>query len=36
MKCAQIGGAYLQCVNNHYAKFEYKRMNSVGVTDYTN
>ena len=29
-------GAHLQCVNNHYAKFEYKGMNSVGVTDYTN
>ena len=22
MKCAQIGGAYLQYVNNHLAKFE--------------
>ena len=30
-----IGGAHLQCVNNHYAKFEYKGMNTVGVTDYT-
>ena len=30
------GGAHLQCVNNHYAKFEYKGMNTVGVTDYTN
>ena len=29
-------GAHLQCVNNHYAKFEYKVMNTVGVTDYTN
>ena len=28
-------GAHLQCVNNHYAKFEYKVMNTVGVTDYT-
>ena len=28
--------AHLQCVNNHNAKFEYKRMNTVGVTDYTN
>ena len=26
----------LQCVNNHYAKFEYKEMKTVGVTDYTN
>ena len=29
-------GAHLQCVNNHYAKFEYKDMNTVGVKDYTN
>ena len=29
-------GAHYQCVNNHYAKFEYKVMNTVGVTDYTN
>ena len=26
----KIGGAHLQCVNNHYAKFEYKGMNTVG------
>ena len=32
----KIVGAHLQCVNNHYAKFEYKKMNTVGVTDYTN
>ena len=34
----KIGGAHLQCVNNHYAKFEYKGMNTVVhvVTDYTN
>ena len=32
----KIGGAHLQCVNNHCAKFEYKGMKSVGVTDYTN
>ena len=32
----KIVNAYLQCVNNHYAKFEYKGMNTVGVTDYTN
>ena len=31
----KIEGAHLQCVNNHYAKFEYKGMNTVGVTDYT-
>ena len=29
-------GAHLQCMNNHYANFEYKRMNTVRVTDYTN
>ena len=29
-------GAHFQCVNNHYAKFKYKGMNTVGVTDYTN
>ena len=28
-------GAHLQCVYNHYAKFEYKVINTVGVTDYT-
>ena len=32
----KIEGAHLQWVNNHYAKFEYKRMKTVGVTDYTN
>ena len=32
----KIGGAHLQCVNNHFAKFEYKGINTVGVTDYTN
>ena len=26
----KIGGAYLYCVNNHYAKFEYKGMKTVG------
>ena len=29
-------GAHLQCVNNHYAKFEYKGMETGGVTYYTN
>ena len=29
-------GAHLHCVNNHYAKFEYKVMITVGVTNYTN
>ena len=32
----KIGGAHLQCMSNHYAKFEYKGMQTVGVTDYTN
>ena len=32
----KIGGAHLQCVNNHYAKFEYKGMKTILVTDYTN
>ena len=36
MKCAQNRRYMLQCVNNHYEKFEYKGMNTVGVTDYTN
>ena len=31
----KIGGAHLKFVNNHYAKYEYKGMNTVGVTDYT-
>ena len=28
--------ANLQYVNNHYTKFEYIGINTVGVTDYTN
>ena len=32
----KIDGAHLQYVNNLCAKFEYKGMNTVGVTDYTN
>ena len=32
----RIGGAHLKCMNNHYAKFEYKGMKTVGVTDHTN
>ena len=32
----KIEGAHLQCVNNHYAKFEYKGINTLGVTEYTN
>ena len=30
-----VAGAHLQCVNNHYAKFEYKGLKSVLNTDYT-
>ena len=30
-----VASAHLQCVNTHYAKFEYKGMKLVGVTDYT-
>ena len=30
------GGAHAQCMNSHYAKFEYKGMKTVGVTIYTN
>ena len=32
----EIEGANFQSVNNYYAKFEYKGINTVGVTDYTN
>ena len=32
----KMKGAHLQWVNNHYAKFENKEMEAVGVTDYTN
>ena len=32
----KIEGANLQCVNDHYAKFECKEIRTVGVTDYTN
>ena len=32
----KIEGAHLQCVNNYYAKFEYKGMKTIRVTDYTN
>ena len=28
-------GAHPRCLNNHYARFEYKEMETVGVTDYT-
>ena len=35
MNVLKIVGANLQCVNNHWAKFEYKGMNTVGVTDFT-
>ena len=36
MKRAKMEGTHLQYVNNHYLKYEYKGMNTVGVTDYTN
>ena len=29
----KIRRAHLQCVNNHYAKFEYKGINTIGGTD---
>ena len=32
----KMGVANLHRVNNHYAKFEYKEINTVGVTNYTN
>ena len=28
-------GVHLQCVNNYYAKFEYKGMKTFGVGEYT-
>ena len=30
-----IGGAYVHCMNNHSAKFEYKGMRTVEDTEYT-
>ena len=36
IKFAQKGEAHVQCMNNHYAKFEYKGMKTLGVTDNTN
>ena len=35
-KVVKIEVAHIQCVNIYYAKFEYKGMNTIGVTDYTN
>ena len=32
----RIGGAHVQCMNNHYPKFEYLGMKTGGVTIYTN
>ena len=32
----KMKGGHLQCVNIHYAKFEYKEMKTVEVTDNTN
>ena len=36
IKFAQEGEAHVQCMNNHFAKFEYKGMKTLGVTDNTN
>ena len=36
MKYVQERRLYILCVNNHYAKFEYKGMKMVGFTDFTN
>ena len=36
MNVHKIVGAHLQCMNNHYANFEYKGLNTVRVSDYTN
>ena len=33
---AQKGEAHVQGTNNHYAKFEYYRMKTLGVKDNTN
>ena len=30
-----VADAHLQCVNNHYTKFEYKGMKSVWIAHYT-
>ena len=32
----KIKGAHFQCLTNHYAKFKYLGMKTVGVTDNTN
>ena len=32
----KIGGTHLQCMNNNYARFEYKGEKTTRVTDYTN
>ena len=34
-KCAQKAVARFQCVNNYYAKFAYKGMETVGDKDYS-
>ena len=36
IKYAQKGEAHVQCMNNHYAKFEYLGIKTLGVTDNTN
>ena len=30
----KIGGAHVQCMNNHSATFEYEEMKTLGVTEY--
>ena len=36
VKCAQIGDAHLQRVNNHYANLKYKGKKIISLTDYIN
>ena len=36
IKIAQKGEAHIQCMNNHFAKFEYLGMKTLGDTDNTN
>ena len=36
IKFAQKREAHVQCMNNHYAMFEYLGMKTIGVTDKTN
>ena len=36
IKFAQKREAHVQCMNNHYAKFEYQGMKTLGVSDNKN